>query len=218
MADDDQDLAVFRWPAPGINILDGDNDEKYLALLEWQNSPDMRAYGYISGFRMAAQLMFDHVKETGMGQDSLVFPFGLCWRHHMELQLKNLLITLQRYHREPRKAPSTHDLEKLWKAVHPRLEKARPEDDPADLDSVEAMLMQLHAADGSAQEFRYATKNDKTPSLGGVPSIDLAAFHDAMIRLSNFFDGADTAVDEDRHQRNEYEDWLRSEAEGWGDG
>jgi hypothetical protein len=73
------------------------------------------------------------------------------------------------------------------------------------------LLLQLHEADSTAQEFRYATRNDKTPSLGGVPRIDLAAFHDSTLRLSNFFNGAGTAVYEDTRVKDEYEQWMREE-------
>lgn len=156
-------------------------------------------------------MMFKHVAETGFDQDQLVYPLGLCWRHHMELQLKSLLLELQRLMREPVEAPNHHDLKKLWREVRRLIEEARP-GDLADLDTVEDLLLQLHNVDRSAQEFRYATKSDKTPSLGGVPWIDLAAFHDSMLRLSNFFDGAGTAIYEDARMREEYEQWMRDEA------
>ncbi|MBM7799369.1 hypothetical protein JOE57_002290 [Microlunatus panaciterrae] len=207
--DDEDD---FLWPVAGLNILAGGNEQRYYAFLQWQHSPDIREYGYISGFRLAAELMFKHIKETGSDSDQLVFPFGLCWRHHMELQLKSLLMELQRYQRNAIKAPNTHDLAKLWREVRPRLEEARP-DDIADLDHVEEMLMQLHNADKSAQEFRYPTKDDKTPSLGEIRYIDLAAFHDSMLRLTHFFEGAGTAVYEDARMREEYERWMRDEYE-----
>ncbi len=207
---DDINRDAYPWPVSGLNILAGGNENKFHAFLQWQHFPGLRQESYVQGFRRAAELMFKHVKETGHDQDMLVFPFGLCWRHHMELQLKSLLMELQRYHREPVKAPATHDLMKLWRQVRTRLEASRP-DDTDDLPNVEALLLQLHEADSTAQEFRYATRNDKTPSLGGVPWIDLAAFHDSMMRLSNFFDGAGTAVYEDARMKDEYEEWMRAE-------
>lgn len=208
--DDNEDRDAYLWPIAGLNILAGGNEHRYHAFLQWQHSPGFREHGYITGFRLAAELIFKQVEETGFDQDALVFPFGLCWRHHMELQLKSLLMELQRYHREPVKAPATHDLMKLWGKVRTRLEESRP-DEFDDLANVEGLLRQLHEADSSAQEFRYATRNDQTPSLGNVPWIDLAAFHDSMQRLSNFFDGAGTAVYEDARMRDEYEQWMREE-------
>lgn len=212
MAGDEDD---YLWPVAGLNILAGGNEHRYHAFLQWQHSPDMREYGYISGFRLAAELMFKHVEETGSDSDQLVFPFGLCWRHHMELQLKSLLMELQRYQREAVEAPNTHDLAKLWREVRRRLEETRP-DETGDLDNVEELLMQLHNADSSAQEFRYPTKNDQTPSLGKVRYIDLAAFHNSMLRLTHFFEGAGTAVYEDARIRDEYEQWMREEYANYG--
>ncbi len=208
--DGDEDSDDIRWPVPGLNILAGGNEHKFHAFLQWQHSPDIRDYGYITGFRLAAELMFKHIKETGFNQDVLVFPFGLCWRHHMELQLKSLTMELQRYQGEEVKMPNGHNLHKLWKDVRVRLEATRP-DDTADLDNVEGTLMQLHRIDSSNQEFRYAIRTDKTPSLNAVPWIDLAAFHDSMLRLSNFFNGAGTAVYEDGQARVEYLQWMHEE-------
>ena len=133
----------------------------------------------------------------------------------MELQLKSLLMELQRYQREAVEAPNTHDLAKLWREVRRRLEETRP-DETGDLDNVEELLMQLHNADSSAQEFRYPTKNDQTPSLGKVRYIDLAAFHNSMLRLTHFFEGAGTAVYEDARIRDEYEQWMREEYANYG--
>src|SRR3954447_15374476 len=108
---DDDD--AYRWPVPGLNILAGGHEHRFHAFLQWQHSPDMRLDGYVQGFRRAGELMFKHIETTGVDHDMLVFPFGLCWRHHMELQLKRLLMELQRLHREPVEAPRTHDLMKL---------------------------------------------------------------------------------------------------------
>lgn len=213
--DDNKDLPMhnFFWPIPGLNILAGDNHHRFHAFLPWQHSPDIREYGYISGFRLAAELMFKHIKETGHDQDHLIFPFGMCWRHHMELQLKSLLMELQRYQREPVKAPNIHNLDHLWRKVRSRLEVVRPYD-TGDLDTVEGLLRQLHDTDSTNQEFRYPTKRDKTASLGKLSVVDLAAFHDAMLRLSTFFNGAGSAIYEDTVMKDEYEQWMRDELDG----
>lgn len=200
----------FLWPIPGLNILAGGNGDKHHAFLNWQDSLDLREYGYISGFRLAAEVMFDYIERTDRDQDRLVFPFGMCWRHHIELQLKSLLMELQRYQGEPADGRPTHDLAKLWKDVRGRLEATRP-NDTADLDTVEGLLHQLHDTDRTNQEFRYPTKNDKTPSLGKVAMVDLAAFHDSMLRLSSFFGAANTAVYEEGRTKAEIEREMRGE-------
>ncbi|MDP5182322.1 hypothetical protein QOZ88_06700 [Blastococcus sp. BMG 814] len=214
--DDDSYSDGHVWPVPGLNILSGGNAHRFHAFLQWQHSPDMSTYPYVAGFRLAAELMFKHVKQTGQDQDMILFPFGMCWRHHVELQLKSLLMELQRYQREPVKAPATHDLQKLWRDVRRRLEATSP-NDTGDLDAVEDLLLQLHDTDRTNQEFRYSTRNDKTPSLGRLPWIDLAAFHDSMLRLSNFFNAAGTATYEDGRVRDEYEQWMREEYAGYED-
>lgn len=204
----------FLWPIPGLNILAGGNDDKHHAFLNWQDSLDMREYGYISGFRLAAEVMYDYIERTGRDQDRLVFPFGMCWRHHIELQLKSLLAELQRYQGDPVKTPNIHYLDKLWEDVRTRLEATRPYD-TENLDTVEDLLKQLNDTDSSNQEFRYPNKRDNSPSLGKVSSVDLAAFHNAMLRLSAFFSAANTAVYEEGQTKAEIAQEMQGEYGGY---
>lgn len=100
------------WPEAGTNLLGQDADWWQNASLDFQ---DGQWLGYVDGYRKAARLMANHVSETQRDQDYLVWPFVLCWRHHIELQLKNLIVLLRAYTREyaePRKP--THSIAKLW--------------------------------------------------------------------------------------------------------
>lgn len=214
--DDNDDLLMgdFHWPTSKVNILAGGNDDRHHAFLDWQRNMDLSEFGYISGFKLAAEVMYKHIEETGRDQDRLVFPFGMCWRHHIELQLKSLLAELKRFQGEPTEGRPTHNLAKLWNQVRARLEVVRPHD-TEDLDTVEALLRQLHDVDRTNEEFRYPIKNDDTPSLSNVPRVDLAAFHEAMLGLSSFFSAANTAVYEEAQTRAEIEQEMQGEADDY---
>lgn len=210
--DDNNDLPLhtFHWPTSRFNILAGGNDDRHHAFLDWQRNMDLSEFGYISGFKLAAEVMFKHIEKTGHDQNQLVFPFGMCWRHHIELQLKSLLAELKRFQSEPTEGRPTHNLAKLWNQVRARLEVVRPFDTD-DLDTVEFLLRQLHDVDRTNEEFRYPIKNDDTLSLENVPKVDLAAFHKAMLELSSFFSAANTAVYEDAQTKAEIEQGMRGE-------
>jgi hypothetical protein len=201
------------WPVPGMKIFTKKGDHRFLAFLQWQHDTSHREYNYISGFREAAELIFERIEATGYNQDSLTFPLGLCWRHHMELQLKSLLVDLQRYQRQPVNVPKTHSLLQLWNLVRPLLEAVRPEDPVEETDAAQSLLMQLHQVDSAGEDFRYAKHNDGKPTLAKLETVDLSVFHRAMQALSNFFEGTGTAIYEDDRLRQEFEDWQIDQAD-----
>lgn len=45
----------------------------------------------------AADVIFERVAATGRDQDTLVYPYLMCWRHFVEMQLKNLIVQSRRY-------------------------------------------------------------------------------------------------------------------------
>ena len=132
----------------------------------------------------------------------------------MELQLKSTLLELQRLQRKPLEYVKSHDLSYLWHRVRVEIEEAQPKD-TADLPHVEEILMQLHRMDRTGQEFRYPTTSNQRPSLAALEQVDLEAFHTAMVRVANFFDGEGDVIYADRRMRDEYEEWMRQEAGGY---
>lgn len=206
-ADDDDG---FLWPIAGLSIEAGHTSGWFLALLQWQHAPEMKERSYISRYRLAAHLIFEHVAETGSDQDSLFYPLALTWRQHMELQLTSTLLELQRLQRLPLEYVQSHGLSYLWFRVRTEIEAAQPSDTD-DLPHVQEILMQLHKMDQTGQEFRYPVKVNQTPSLPKLAQVDLEAFHTAMVRLSNFFNAEGDAIYEDRRMREEYEDYMANE-------
>jgi hypothetical protein len=112
-----------------------------------------RWLGYVGGYRKAASVIADHVAATTRDQDYLVYPFLMCWRHYVELQLKNLIGLLRDYQREEGDFPRTHKIDLLWRQVRPLLEAVCPDEDPADMDNVERILTQLQGFDPTSDHF-----------------------------------------------------------------
>ena len=119
------------WPRPDSNLL-GEGPEWWLvACMDW---PRDRWLGYVGGYWKAADVIFERVVETGRDQDMLVYPYLMCWRYFVELQLKNLILLSRRYLRESIELPRTHRLDVLWRVVRQYLERAWPDDDHHELD------------------------------------------------------------------------------------
>lgn len=65
-----------------------------MACMDW---PRDRWLSYVGGYWKAADVIFERVVETGRDQDMLVYPYLMCWRHFVELQLKNLILLSRKY-------------------------------------------------------------------------------------------------------------------------
>jgi len=202
--DDDDDHDHDRnkvWPGPHSNLLNSDSNWWLVACMDW---PRDRWIGYVSGYRKAATLIVDNVAIAGRDQDYLVYPFLMCWRHHIELQLKNLYLLLHRWHRSSAEPQRTHKISLLWHKVRPLLERACPDDD-AEIVHVTRILTQLDEFDPSSEHFRYPMLNDGSDTLGTLGRIHLRGFHETMEGVANYLDAVDTGLRVMIDNRDDYE-------------
>ena len=112
--------AQAAWPRPGADLLGEGPDWWLLACMDW---PRDRWVGYVGGYWKAADVIFERVVATGRDQDMLVYPYLMCWRYFVELQLKSLILLSCRYLRDSIDIPRTHRLDVLWRIVRERLER-----------------------------------------------------------------------------------------------
>ena len=54
------------------------------------------------------------------GSDTVVFPFAMCWRHYVELQLKTLIPAARRLLDKPVVPGGGHNIKQLWSAARIR--------------------------------------------------------------------------------------------------
>ncbi|MFI9840404.1 hypothetical protein ACIHFD_25445 [Nonomuraea sp. NPDC051941] len=178
------------------------DDEWWLvACMDW---PRDRWLGYVLGYRHAAEILVTHVATTGHHQDTLVYPFLLCWRHYVELQLKVLITLLQKWHRVPGSLPKTHRIDALWGTTKDLLLRDELDSEDAEaVENVEAVLHQLHVFDPTSEHSRYPVKKDGTETLRALPRVHLRRFQEAMERIAHFLDACDTKLREDIRVRAE---------------
>ena len=145
---------------------------------------------YAEVYRQAVGVLIEHVRRTQAYQDFLVFPIVLCWRHHLELRLKALLVDLQELLGEPTELHRTHRITVLWDASRPLLERAFPHEPRADLDNAAALLGQLDALDQTSEGFRYPITATGKPSLPDVSRLHLRVLHESLEGVANLLSGA----------------------------
>lgn len=190
-----------HWPNSEADLLGGGTDWWLVACLDY---PRDAWLWYVSGYWKAANVIVAHVVETGRDQDHLIYPFLMCWRHYVEIQLKTLIILLRTYRREPVELPKTHKIDHLWRLARPLLAASRLGDE-TELANVGRVLTQLQELDPTSEHFRYPVRNDGSETLPTLGKVHMRCFHEAMEGVANFFDGSDTGLREMIDRRNEYD-------------
>jgi hypothetical protein len=154
--------------------------------------------------------MLAEVEKHSKQADSLVYPFVMCWRHHIELQLKSTIVQVQEHNRQPREFPRSHKLDVLWRLLCKPLLEIFPDEETK---HVERLLLQLQQLDPTSEHFRYpiTAKGDET--LAQLRTLPMREFHKTMEGLANFFEGASTGLYEMTSARNEYEAEMYEQAQ-----
>ncbi len=175
----------------------------------------MGLYGRIQGYRRAAEILHHAMlaDQSVRDLDTVVFPYAACWRHHIELQLKSILVQLRVMCDLPIQAAHHHKIDQLWADTQKIIATEFPEE-KGELANANRVIGQLSKFDPDGQEFRYAYRRDGTDTLPSVDRINLLAFHEAMLGVAQYLDATDTAVDETISMKREIDEYY---AEAFGD-
>lgn len=191
-AEDDIDLAP---PRKEDKLFVGDQPD-------WKNNACVnigqgRSFPYIHGYLYAARLLADEVVDTNRNQDYLIYPIVFLYRHHIELQLKDIIkgsfALLDRLPTEDiNKHLGEHKLLPLWKDAEHVLAEILKDVGwgalaPETLDGISSYVNQLMEIDGDSFGFRYPTTKKGTPSLPSkLHRINIRHFSETIERLTDF--------------------------------
>lgn len=110
---------------------------------------------YIEGYKNAADCLVDCAAEVHEA-DILVYPIVFLYRHYIELQLKDLLQILYKYHNLSCEPPGHHYLVKLWcefRTLMERIDKSFWGIEH--YDHIEARIKEFDLIDKKSDSFRY---------------------------------------------------------------
>lgn len=173
------------------------------ACFDW---PRDKWLGYILGYRRAADVLVAHIAETGCHQDTIVYPYVMCWRHYVELQLKTLIVLFQRFLRKDVEIRRTHRIDLLWSKLRGLFDESGLVEADAALAAVDQVLRQLHELDPTSEHFRYPiVAAGSADTLPGLQNLHLRRFHEAMETAANCLDGCDTMIRQYIDDRNDME-------------
>ncbi|MFG2071256.1 hypothetical protein [Nonomuraea maritima] len=208
------DFEQADWTTPwpnGTSDLRAIGDESMVAYPQWRRSSDDPWFGYVEGYRLAAQAIVNQAKAAGHANDSLIFPFLMCWRHYVEIQLKSLINLMQRGLGHEVDVPGTHNLAKLWERSESLLAETDAFGDDKSTRHVRRLILQLHALDPTAQEARYPITTKGLPTFNKVSRLDMRAIHVAMEGVAKYLTGTDVGLTEHFRFRRELAEEFRND-------
>lgn len=172
-------------------------------------------YGYVTGFRIAADLAVDYVVAEHESQDCLVFPVVFGYRQYLELRTKELLrdacslldlpapdLPLMRHHR----------LGPIWSMLQPLLVVIF-DNYSGQFEHIGRRFEEFDTLDPGSYAFRYATTNQGHPSLPeDLKWISLTNLRDMIAKIAATLDELDMGLGIHLDHKAEYRSYLAFEA------
>lgn len=180
----------------------------YNACLHFSYNPN---YGYVSGYKKATKILMDYVQCEMRDQDILIYPFVFLCRHHIELQLKEIIKKgAKALDIEFRlKNMMHHDIKLLWNECKQILQKLEPEsaidENKKYYNDIEKIIKQLSDIDPNSYTFRYSTNKTGNDSLNPeYRIINVKSFFEIIEETSELLDGAIQFINHFNDTKAEY--------------
>jgi hypothetical protein len=178
----------FRWPTPGDRLFQAAANPDANAYVEKQ--PRQRLFLMTEGYKKAADTLVDEACKDRFERDCLVYPIIFCYRHYIELSLKDLIASFgHTVGIQPNW--NTHDLVMLWQTLQ-EIFRGYGIGDPEDVDPVVAEIMaEFSKVDPDSFSHRYPVDRRGKALPSGIESLDVRQLKDVMEALSGYFSGCD---------------------------
>jgi hypothetical protein len=194
------------WPIPGQRLMQpsGEGDARMLNACFFTDR-DFNIYA--SGYRSAAERLFEYVFEHDRNIDTLIYPFVFCWRHFLELRLKKIIADGRYMAEKGEGFPQHHHLDHLWREARTYLEEI--EQSVPEYGAIDDVVKELALADPDSFHYRYPTHKDGSATMPpGTKNLNWGQFHSVMLGVANFFEAVQCELD----QRVSYKLEMEAEA------
>jgi hypothetical protein len=161
------------------------------------NTKGERNYRLLRGYKYAGDVLVQKAVEDCSDQDNLIYPAIFCYRHYIELALKDVVesygdfagITIEKNHKLP----------DLWSAFLTIAEKFGNSRSAPEAIAVGNCIAELADLDATSTAFRYALNKKSELHKIALSHLDLVNLHDIMNGIELFFECADLDFSE-KHQ------------------
>ena len=164
-----------------------------------------REHVYAEGYLYAGDLLASHVATTGYDHNLLIYPIALLYRHHIELELKNIINTGGSLVDKKRNTV-THNLDMLWKWAKPIIRTASATSDPPEFAEMDKVVSDFTQIDVNGDAFRFPNRTTGDKTLDGLEHMNIGQLSQTLHRLGRFLGGCWEVVNE-RVEFDNGENW-----------
>jgi len=182
-------------------LFKSDSDWKFNACLNFQH--DM-TYGYVEGYKIAAETLVEKIGSSHRNQDFLAYPIVFLYRHHIELLLKGIIDTGRKYLKGESGFPKHHKIENLWPEVKGMARKIIDQDISHECDFVDHVIREMSSVDPDSMSFRYATDKQGEKAASEVTNFSLKHFSEQISKASEILDNFDNMISISLDHKNEF--------------
>lgn len=206
------------FPVLGRCLFIGDGPPKEYAHIAWGDM-ERQFYGYIAGYKEAADTIIRHALEQGDNRtlDTCIFPACFLYRQYLELALKDIYLSNSQDSFEDKKKTiydCSHNLKKIWNKAKTLIIADFPEDDPSVLDAVESYIFQFADEDSKSYAYRYPITMD-LDLINNEKFINLVNLTERMSELEEFLSAVSKGMSEHRDFENEMKSYYAADMEGY---
>ena len=190
------------WPKPTDQLfVQGEGDDGWRNNARLMHDWGDRWSTYAIGYKKAADIVVDQVKNGNGYQDFLVYPVMFLYRHYLELSVKNLIfMSWSLLHIEPDDDLRAHDIRQYWRKCDALLQRISPGDSIQALRDVGRMIDQFCEHDPISMAFRYPVSlpekktKERKLTLQGLSVVNLRNVQEVIANISVLFDGAESQI------------------------
>jgi len=156
---------------------------------------------YSSGYKDAADIVVNQLKQSQRQQDFLVYPVMFLYRHYLELTIKGLIVVAWRLLDIAAEDDlQTHDIRHYWAMCQTLLREISPGDSVEEQTQIGRLIDEFCKHDASSFAFRYpVTKPDKRTkeralTLDALHIVDLQNVQGVIAKIAVFLSGAEVQI------------------------
>jgi len=154
---------------------------------------------YIYGYKMAADILVNHLQSNKIDLNFLIFPIAFLYRQYLELQLKQIIKDGNLLLDHKPDFPKEHRLDKLWEQARVLITEVFSGEISTEytnsLDIVEKQILEFSEFDKYSTAFRYPTdKSNNPPFLNTLNFLDLENMKAVVGKMESLLTGAYSGI------------------------
>lgn len=153
-------------------------------------------YLYVEGYKRAANELVKRIDQTGLNQDTFVYPIVFLYRHYLELTIKGIIDKGSILLENGSGHPKHHNLETLWPMAKGIIRIIWQQGDPEEFTYVEHIIKEITNVDPVSMSFRYPKDKVGKNCIPALTYINTRHLSEMINKASDFLSGIEVGIEE----------------------